>query len=197
MIIYWLTKAIFGVFAKIFLRLKVEGVENLPQGGFIMVANHASSLDPFVINSALPRYLRWLVIHEYFDLWQFGWLLRQMRFIRVKNNLPKEALRALSAGEIIGLFPEGRRTWDGQLGQFRSGAASLARASARPVVPVAIQGTFGALSRTAKRLKLHQVTVRIGKPLFFSGPENKKDSARVDEENSAKIRLSIANLLAE
>ena len=86
MIIYWLTKAIFGVFAKIFLRLKVEGVENLPQGGFIMVANHASSLDPFVINSALPRYLRWLVIHEYFDLWQFGWLLRQMRFIRVKNN---------------------------------------------------------------------------------------------------------------
>ena len=67
---YRFSAFLFKVFAKIFFRLKVEGVENLPKGGgFILAANHASSLDPFIVTAAIPGYIRWVVIYEYYDLW--------------------------------------------------------------------------------------------------------------------------------
>ena len=196
MILYWLTRFFFRAFAKICFRLKVEGEQNLPkQAGFVLAANHASSLDPFVIASAIPRYIRWLVIYEYYDLWYFKWMLKSMCFIRIKNNLPKGAFRALLQGEIVGLFPEARRTWSGNLGQGRAGAATLASRTSCPVVPVAILGTFQVLPRTRKSLKLHPITVRIGKPLFFSELANRKDALRTDLENTQKIMRSIAELL--
>ena len=196
MILYWLTKFVFGIFAKIFFRLKVEGEENLPKGGgFVLAANHASSLDPFIVAAAMPFYIRWLVIYEYYDQGYFKPLLKWMRLIRVENNLPNEAFRALLHGEVVGLFPEGRRTWSGKLGPGRPGAAALARRTSCPVVPVAVAGTFQALPRTGKRLKLHPVTVRIGVPLVFCEPANKADRNRADQENTQKIMRSIAQLL--
>lgn len=196
MLLYWLTKVIFGVFAKIFLRLKVEGRENLPtEGGFILAANHASSLDPFMIMSAVPHYIRWMVIYEYYDLGHLRWLLKRMRFIRTENNLPKNAFYALRQGEIIGAFPEGRRTWDGHLGQAKPGVAALARKTSSPVVPVAVLGTFAALPRTRKRLKFCPITVRIGKPLFFSQPTDKKENAEADRRNIQRLMGSIGELM--
>jgi len=196
LILYWLTRFLFGIFARIFFRLKVEGEENLPkEGGFILAANHASSLDPFVISAAMPFYIRWLVIYEYYDQGHFKPLLKWMRLIRVKNNLPKEAFRALLHAEVIGLFPEGRRTWSGRLGPGRPGAAALARRTSCPVIPLGILGSFAALARASKRLSLHPITVRIGAPLFFSEPANKKDRDRLDEENTRRLMQTIAELL--
>ena len=196
MILYWLTTFLFKFLGKTFFGLKVEGQENLPkQGSCILAINHASSLDPFMVMAAIPRYIRWLVIYEYYDLWYFKYLLKWMRFIRVKNNLPKEAFRALLGAEVVGLFPEARRTWSGNLGQGRAGVAALARRTSCPVVPVAILGTFEALPRTRKRLKLHPITVRIGKPLSFSEAANKKDNERVDRENTGKVMETIVELV--
>lgn len=196
MIFYWLSRIFFGIFARILFCLKVEGRENIPrQGGFILAANHASSLDPFMIITAIPRCIRWLVIYEYYDLWYLRWILEQMRFIRIWNNLPKEAFRALLQGEIIGIFPEGRRTWAGNLGPGRPGVAALARKTSSPVVPVGVLGTYACFPRTRKRLKIHPVTVRIGKPLFFSNSVDKKENQKIDEENTQKIMQSIAELL--
>ena len=197
MILYRLTSLLFKIFAKVFFRLKVEGQENLPKkGSFILAANHASSLDPFMIIAAIPRYIRWVIIYEYYDLWYLRWLLKRMRFIRVENSLPKEAFRTLLQGGVIGVFPEGRRSWNGHLGQAQRGMAALARRTSCPVVPVAIIGTFLALPRTRKRLKLHPVTVRIGRPLFFAEPATKKeDAAKIDQENIRKIMQNIAELL--
>jgi len=63
MVLYWLTSALFKLLGKIFFRLKVEGLENLPkEKGFILAANHASSLDPFMVIAAIPRHIRWTVI---------------------------------------------------------------------------------------------------------------------------------------
>lgn len=197
MFFYWLTKILFKGFAKIFFRLRIEGLENLPpKGGFILAANHASSLDPFIIISVIPHYIRWLVVHQYYDLWYLNWILKRMRFIRLENNLPKETFRALLEGEIIGIFPEGRRTWDGNLGQAKRGVATLARRMSCPVVPVAVIGTFTALPRTSRRLKLCPITVRIGKPLFFSSSANKlEENERLDQENASKVMQSIAELM--
>ena len=198
MLFYWLTAILFRVLGKIFFRLKLEGRQNLPRKeGFILAVNHASSLDPFMVIAAIPRYIRWTVIYEYYDIWYYRWALKWMRFIRVENNLPKEAFRALLRGEIIGIFPEGRRTWDGHLGQAQRGVAALARRTRVPVVPVAVVGTFAALPRTRKLAKPHPVTVRIGAPLSFPEPASKEGREKVDQENTRRIMQSIATLLQD
>ncbi|NQS99688.1 MAG: 1-acyl-sn-glycerol-3-phosphate acyltransferase [Candidatus Omnitrophica bacterium] len=196
MFLYWITRVIFRTFAKIFLRLKVEGLENIPaKGGFVLAANHASSLDPFLVTAAFPRYIRWLVIYEYYDLWFFKWFLKSMRFIRIENNLPREALRTLKRGGIVGLFPEGRRTWSGKLGPGRAGAVALARHTGCPVVPLAISGSYEALPRTRKTIKPHPITVRIGKPLYFHPFRRKEDSAKTDQDNIQILMQALANFL--
>ncbi|MBN2097162.1 MAG: 1-acyl-sn-glycerol-3-phosphate acyltransferase [Candidatus Omnitrophica bacterium] len=195
MFFYWLSKIIFGIFAKTCLRLRVEGRGNLPaQGAFILAANHASSLDPFVIIAAVNRYIRWLVIHEYYDQPYFRWFLKKMRFIRIENNLPKEAFRALKYGQVIGIFPEGRRCWDGKLGPARPGATVLAERTAVPVVPVVVLGSFQALPRTKKWIKFSPVTVRIGTPVFFSKAENPAHQD-IEQDNTKKLMQRLAELM--
>jgi 1-acyl-sn-glycerol-3-phosphate acyltransferase len=197
MIFYWLTHILFKAFAKIFFRLEVEGLENLPQkgAGFILASNHASSIDPFIIVAGIPRYIRWLVIYEYYDLWYLRWILKRMRFIRIENNLPKAAFRTLLKGGILGMFPEGRRTWSGQLGQPREGTAILARRTHSAVVPLAILGSFKALPRTRKLPKPHPVRIRIGPPLYFSAPKDKQGLGELDQQHSRQIMQAIAKLM--
>jgi 1-acyl-sn-glycerol-3-phosphate acyltransferase len=196
MTLYFLLRFILRIFARVFLRLKVEGRENLPkQGGFILASNHASSLDPLLLTAAMPRCIRWLVIYEYYDLWYLKWIVRQMRFIRIKGNLSKEAFRSLLRGEVVGIFPEGRRCWDGKLGPARAGVAALARGTSCPVVPVGISGTFEALPRTRKGVRFTPVTIHIGTPLYFSDPEQRANRAKMDEDNARKIMSAIADLL--
>jgi 1-acyl-sn-glycerol-3-phosphate acyltransferase len=196
MMFYHLTRILFKAFARIFFRLKVEGLENLPeQGGFILASNHASSLDPFIIVAAIPRYIRWLVIYEYYDLWYLHWIVKRMGFIRVAKNLPKAAFRTLLKGGILGLFPEGRRTWDGQLGPPREGAAILARRTRCAVVPLAILGSFTALPRTRKLLKSCPITIRIGPPFYLSAAKDKQRLGDLDRENSRQIMQAIAKLM--
>jgi 1-acyl-sn-glycerol-3-phosphate acyltransferase len=195
MVFYWLSAFLFRIFAKLFFQLKIEGRENLPKkGGFIIAANHSSSLDPFILTAVIPCYIRWIVVYEYYDLWYLKWILRKMRFIRIENNLPKEAFGAITQGETVGFFPEGRRTWTGNLGPARRGVATLARITSCPVVPVAILGTFAVLPRTRKRLKISPITVRIGTPLFFSAVCT-KDREVSDNENAQRLMCSIARLM--
>ncbi|MFC1698365.1 lysophospholipid acyltransferase family protein [Candidatus Omnitrophota bacterium] len=196
MAIYWLTKFLFGAFARICFRLKVEGLENLPkQGGLILAANHASSLDPFILIAAIPRYVRWLIVYEFYDVAFLRPLLRAMRFIRLANNLPKTAFRALQQGEMIGAFPEGRRSWGGAVGPGRPGVAALARKTGVAIVPVAIVGSYDALPRTGRGLRLRPITVRIGEPLRFPAPAKKSEAAAADQENIAKLMQTISHLL--
>jgi 1-acyl-sn-glycerol-3-phosphate acyltransferase len=195
MTLYFLLRGILRVVGRVFFRLKVEGLENLPRGGFILASNHASSLDPLLLTAAMPRCIRWLVIYEYYDLWYLKWVVRQMRFIRIKNNLSKEAFRALLKGEVVGVFPEGRRCWDGKLGPAKAGVAALARGASCPVVPVGISGTFAALPRTRKLVRFTPVTIRIGAPLYFSEAGKRADNPKMDEENTRKIMDRIALLI--
>ena len=196
MIVYWLIKLMFLPFAKICFKLKVKGLENLPKDeGFILAPNHSSSLDPFLMIAAIPRYVRWLIIYEFYDQPRITWVLKQMRFIRVKKNLPREVFRALKRKEVLGIFPEGRRTWTGNLGPGRPGAATLARRTHVPVVPIGIKGAFYAMPRFRAGWRKHPIEVRIGKPLYFTQPKDKKEAPKSDDYNTITIMLAISKLL--
>ena len=198
--LYWTSRLFFILLFKLFFHLKVEGLENLPaKRNFLLVSNHASFLDPFAISAAIPRYIRWIVVDEYFDLFFVSWFLKQLRFIRTKGKTDSRALHqavaALKNNEIVGIFPEGRRTEDGRLGKVRGGIAHLARESCAPVLPVAILGSFEAWPRTRNSIRLHPITVRIGKPLELAGLAQSNISKEMLIETSEKIMSAVQQLL--
>ena len=198
--LYWASRLFFILLFKLFFRLKVEGLENLPaKGNFLLVSNHASFLDPFAISAAIPRYIRWIVVDEYFDLFFARWVLKQLRFIRTRGKTDSRALHqaviALKNNDIVGIFPEGRRTEDGRLGKVRGGMAHLAKESGAAVLPVAILGSFEAWPRTRNSIRLHPITVRIGKPLELTVLAQSKISKEMLIETSEKIMSAVQQLL--
>jgi len=200
--LYWISRLFFVAIFKLFFRLKVEGLERLPaKQNFLLVSNHASFLDPFAISAAIPRYIRWIVVDEYFDIALARWFLKNLRFIRTKGKTDSRALHqslfALKQGDIVGLFPEGRRTWDGKLGSAYSGMALMALKSGVPVVPIGISGSFEAWPRTRKFVKFSPITVRIGEPIDFSAQCEAKITREALDEVAGKIMSSVKSLLSE
>jgi long-chain acyl-CoA synthetase len=153
----------------------VEGRQNLPaEGPFILVANHASYLDPPVLAAAigLPRLRRvhWAgAASVLFGRRALDPVWRALKVFPVDEREPAQALstaRALLArGECVVWFPEAWRTPDGNLQRFQPGIGVLAAGSAAPVVPAFIAGTFEALPRTRRLPRPHAVRVVIGRPL--------------------------------
>lgn len=194
--IYWpirfLSKAIF----KIFYSLKVYGAENLPKKGpFLVCSNHCSFFDPVVICDVVPQRVYWVALKDLYGVWPLSILLRFAKCIPV-NGATKEALDALKQGKVIGMFPEGRRTYDGKLmKKGKKGTALIATRSAVPVVPMWINGTYQAYPRRAKFPKIHPIHAYIGRPLVFPKHEEEIIDEQILSAATAKIMQSIAGLM--
>lgn len=153
---------------KVFFKFKVEGLDNLPdKTNFIVVANHASYLDSLALGAAIPAKIYWIAARF---LYRIGWLrgfLKKTDALAL-GNASQRAFNLLEEKRNVGLFPEGKRSLDGKLGEFRTGAALLASKSGRPLVPCAILGAYQAYSPGARFPKLFTpVQVRIGKPIYI------------------------------
>lgn len=170
--IYWL--------AKVFLRLEVEGREELLKlkAPFLICPNHQSYLDSFLVCSTYPRSILDLTFHVgakmYFANRWMAWLARSINVVPVDANVHLlRAMRAgaagLRAGMILNIYPEGHRTFDGKLHDFKLGAAILATELELPIVPVAIDGAWKVLPRDSNRLRLARVKIRFGRPVYPQG----------------------------
>ena len=163
---YKIVRAILNFLFFVLLRLHVEGRENVPQTGAIIVApNHKSDWDPPLIGVAFnTRIIHYMAKEELFKNPFLGWLIRQFGTFPVKRGTVdrtaiRQALRELKAGNPLGIFPEGTRIRREGLGRFHSGMASLALMTGTPVVPVAVIG-----SRWMPHKK-GPLAVLIGKPV--------------------------------
>ena len=162
---------IIGAGFQLAFRLKVVGRENLPDSGpFIVVGNHASFLDPFIISSRCGRPVQWLVAQEFYGNPRVHWLLWWFGTIPVGGGRSmirsyRKIADVLTEGGIIGIFPEGGITRDGTMKEFRTGAAVIAFRMGVSIVPTHIHGTFEALSRYATWPKFVPVTIRMGEPI--------------------------------
>lgn len=173
--------------------MKVEGLQNLPAGGRIIIAaNHASYLDSLVVMAVIPQRIRWVVQKGIYDLWWLKWFFLFTGMI-AENGVVGKSLRLLEDGQTIGLFPEGTRSRDGMLHPGRKGAAVLALKTAATVVPCALRGTFEAYSRNALFPKLRPLKVVIGEPVVFEKSEN-PDEIEIDSALN-KIMSSIRFLM--
>ncbi len=165
---YWIFRRVFINIFNLLYRLKVEGLENLPQkSNFIIVANHNSFLDPLVVMVLLPRKIHCIAMRSLYMIPALRWFLRVNETFSDGSSSPK-ALDLLMKNKIVGLFPEGGISKDGNLRELRRGAALLAMKTGRPIVPAAILGTFAAFPRSAKFPKFFlPLKVKIGKPIYL------------------------------
>ncbi|MBN2119938.1 MAG: 1-acyl-sn-glycerol-3-phosphate acyltransferase [Candidatus Omnitrophica bacterium] len=165
---YYIFCAIFRVFFKTFYKFEVEGLENIPQKtNFIIVANHASFLDPLIIMAAVPKKIYCLVARYLYGIAFIKWFLLKVEALPTGNASDK-AVRLLLKNKNVGLYPEGKLSTDGSLGEFRRGAALLAAKTGRPILPCAILGAYKALPFGARFAKFFlPIKVKIGKPVFI------------------------------
>jgi len=155
----------FGV--RLLWRIRVEGLENVPATGAVLVCpNHISAVDPVAVGAIIERPVFMMAKVELFRY--LGWLLPAVGAFPVNRDARdtsavRQTLRLLHAGRAVGLFPEGHRQHDGRLGQPRPGSGSLIGRSGAAVVPVAIRGDWRLFGR---------VEIRFGAPLDVSASQD-------------------------
>jgi long-chain acyl-CoA synthetase len=159
-------------------RLRVEGLQHVPSHGpLILVANHCSYFDAFLLAASLPPRICQHVFYMGFE-WFFrhpilAWWGRGVRVIPVDmDNYLMRALQAsalvLKQGKVLCVFPEGERSADGKVRPFLKGVGILVRELKVPVLPAHISGAFEAWPRGQSLPKLHRIRVRVG-PMAMPG----------------------------
>jgi len=176
---------------KTFFRLEVRGIEQVPEPPFIIAPNHSSNMDGFVISAALPskvfKILYFLGFQAYFS---GSW--PAVLFGRVAHIIPidpetflgkalKLSSYVLRKRKSLCIFPEGGRTFDGNVMEFKKGIGILAFRHNVPVVPAYIDGTFRALPRGTRWPRLTRISLTFGKPLPLSELDLSKKPEGVDE----------------
>jgi acyl-[acyl-carrier-protein]-phospholipid O-acyltransferase/long-chain-fatty-acid--[acyl-carrier-protein] ligase len=173
----------------------VEGLENVPSGGALVVANHVSWADGVLLGLACPRHPRMIAYAEYFHNRWLGWFGRLGRIIPIGTSRKsmvdsiRAAREALQQGELVCIFPEGNITRTGKIEEFRPGFLSILKDTGAPVVPVHLGGLWGSVFsyeggkcfwKWPRRWR-YPVTIRFGEPI--------REPASVDE-----VRLAVEKM---
>jgi hypothetical protein len=134
-------------------RVRTSGLEHIPdEGPCVIVCNHVSYVDAVVIAAMVRRPIRFVMDHRIFAIPVLSFIFRSMRTIPIapakedaamKDRAFADAAAALREGEIVGIFPEGRLTENGELGAFRPGVQQIVETTPVPVVPMALSGLWG------------------------------------------------------
>lgn len=180
--LYWLMKRVFvGPLLRLFFRPSVEGVENVPaQGGVLLASNHLAVADSFFLPLMVRRRVTFPAKLEYFT--QPGikgrlkkWFFTGMGQIPIDRSGGAAAqaaldtgIRLLDEGHLLGIYPEGTRSPDGRLYKGKTGMARMALLARVPIVPVAMFDTDKANPIGSKLWKPHKIRIKIGQPLDFS-----------------------------
>jgi len=178
-LLYIIAKCICWIIFKLIFRLRVTGEENIPKkGGFIIVANHSSLLDPVILGVSFRPKVIFVAAAYLFEIHWLGYMLRKFNSIPVqrKNDIKaiKQSLKILNRGGVLGIFPEGGIDRQKNNLPVRAGAAYLATKVGVPIVPIKIKGADKALPRGAKFIRsLNKIQVEIKKPIFCSRHTNK------------------------
>lgn len=181
-----------GVVASVFFplyRVEVKGKEYFPkEGAVLLCSNHIDNLDPPTVGISAPRQVHFMAKEELFRVPILGGIVRKVGSFPVKRGMSdREALRnglnVLKDGGVLGLFPEGTRSKDGQLGKGLAGAGFFALRSNALVVPCAVIGTYKPFNK---------VKVFFGEPINLDPLRERKATA---EEATELIMSKIAELL--
>lgn len=194
-------KLVFG------LEVKNGAVLKRLKPPYLLCPNHQSYLDPFLVGSILPLDVLAQIIHvgasEYFTGVATSHVARLIKVVPIDPDV--HLLRAMRAGaevlrrgRILSVFPEGHRSFDGELGVFKKGAAILATELKVPIVPVALDGTYRIWPRNSLRLRVAKLRVSVGEPIEFGQLTSRTMSDEAKYERlTALLRERISKMLDE
>jgi 1-acyl-sn-glycerol-3-phosphate acyltransferase len=175
-------------------RLEVVGLENIPASGpFILVANHQSYLDPIIVQVVCPRPLHTLAKSTQFTGKVMSWVLPRVNAIptrryRIEPQAVRVVLRRLAAGEGVGVYPEGERSWEAQLQPFRRGTVRLLLKAGAPIIPCGLSGSYDVWPRWSKTLKRGRVRVEFGEPIQWEAMDDRRERNRILPEATRVLR---------
>lgn len=170
--VVWITlQYAMRVVFMLWLRYQARGLENVPKsGGALVLVNHQSFLDPMLVGLPLQRPVSYLARDSLFRVPLIGWVLRNTYVMPINRDSAsttsiRNGLKRMDHGFLVGIFPEGTRSDDGRVGEFKPGFISLIRRANVPVLPVGIAGAHEAMPRGGIRLWPQRVRVVFGEPL--------------------------------
>jgi 1-acyl-sn-glycerol-3-phosphate acyltransferase len=199
---YSFFRVFMGPIVRLFWIKKVEGLENIPKSGpCIIAANHASYLDFICFVSISPRKVYYLAAEKFFKSYFWRPLMNMTGQIKVERDVkdktkPKNiAISVLKQNKMLGIFPEGTRSDDGEIHKAYTGVAKFVLATKAPVIPMGIKETYKILPRFKKTPKFKKIAeFVIGKPMFFENFYCEENDEKVLREITNKIMLEIAKL---
>ncbi len=185
--LYTLTRMTLSAIARLIYRPVIEGRENIPKTGPVLLAsNHLSFVDSIVIPLLAPRRVVFLAKSDYFTGrglrgTLMRWLFTAVGAVPIERGTAgaarvalDSALAILQDGLAFGIYPEGTRSRDGRLYRGRTGVAWLALTAGCPVVPVGLRGTQDIQPVGSRLPRVRKITIRFGKPLDFSHLQDAK-----------------------
>lgn len=182
--LYRICRDILYGLLKLFYGFKVVGAEHLPEKGpIIVVANHTNLIDPIVVGCSLrQRQVCFMAKEELFRIPLFRGLIRRLGAFPVKRGKGdrgafRAAMGILSAGKVLGMFPEGTRHKDGKIHPLRPGAALLAVETGAAILPMVITGT----NRVAL-FRFPKIKAYVGSAFKLAGEGEKKELIRAGTE---------------
>ncbi|MDX2007185.1 MAG: lysophospholipid acyltransferase family protein [Meiothermus sp.] len=174
--------------------LKVEGLENIPrEGPVIIVSNHMSFVDPVLVGATVPRTLAYIARADMFKYPVLGWWMRAVNTIPLERGAGdlgaiKAAIRAIKDGKVFGIFPEGRRSRTGQIEPFKTGAAAIALRTDAVLVPMAIIGSDKAWPVGGFPRPFRPIKVVFGEPIMLpTDPAERKDLGALTSRLEAAV----------
>lgn len=189
---YAFGRALFRAIIIILFRWRIEGKENVPkEGPLIICCNHFSWWDPFHLGSGVDRPVRFMAKEEWFGVPVLGQILRSWGAFPVKRHTAdraslRQALKVLEEGGVFGIFPEGTRSKTGHLMKPEPGTAWIAIKSKSPVLPVAIVGDYSWFK---------PLTLRIGRPIDLAAMYPGRTSSEDLDKAGETIMQAIAALI--
>ena len=165
---------VYGLYYKVVCNLKIEGRENVPKSGFLIVAsNHVSAVDPFLIADAIKRPIAYMAKKELFESKIGRFFLNLLGAFAVNReklevSTIKTAIGIKQTDWLLGLFPQGTRETDGNMDNIARGFAGIARITKSDILPICITG---AVKEERKPFKGH-IKIKIGKPIPYTENTN-------------------------
>ena len=185
---YIFCRTLCFIFIWIFLRLRFFGLSNIPRkGAFLLISNHQSFFDPLFVGTRARRTLVFMARDTLFKKKFFGGLIRSVKAIPVRRGEAdlaaiRNIIDHLKKGQSVCLFPEGTRSPDGRISDFKPGFGLLARRANVPILPAVIDGAFEAWPRDKKFPSFGKtILIKYGEPISI---EQIKD---LDDKQLAKF----------
>lgn len=181
-------------------KLRLHGIEkNVPdEGAALLVCNHVSYMDALILSASVPRPVRWVMYYKIFNIPVMSWIFRTAKAIPIAGARENPQLMqrafdeidaALADGQLVGIFPEGALTRDGEIAPFKSGLEKVLEKRPVPVVPMALKGMWTSMwSHRDGRMARMRVPRRFRARIEVVAGETVDGNGATAEQLEARVR---------